>query len=75
MNSSAGLFVIAVGAIVALGIRDSSGRINFAVIGIIIMLAGVAGSWVSYTIAAKRRRAAVIVDTAPEESRGVDSEH
>ncbi|ADB32074.1 hypothetical protein Kfla_3010 [Kribbella flavida DSM 17836] len=55
MRISVGIFLIAVGGIVAFGIRDTSGPVDFTVVGVVIMLAGVAGTWLSYAVANKGR--------------------
>jgi uncharacterized protein DUF6458 len=53
MRLGVGIFLLAAGGIIAFGIRDSSSRVNFTVVGIVIMLAGVAGMWLSYRIATR----------------------
>ena len=56
MRIGAGIALIAIGAIIAFAIRDTSESLNLTALGIIIMLAGAAGIWVSYQIANPRRR-------------------
>jgi hypothetical protein len=51
---NAGIFLIAVGAIIAFAVRVSSSKVNFTVVGIIIMLGGAAGLWLSYRVAKQR---------------------
>ncbi|GAA1610673.1 hypothetical protein GCM10009789_76280 [Kribbella sancticallisti] len=51
MRLGVGIFLLAAGGIIAFGIRDTSSRVNLTVVGIVIMLAGAAGMWVSYRIA------------------------
>ena len=53
MRLGVGIFLVAAGGIIAFGIRDSSSRVNFTIVGIIIMLAGAAGMWVAYRIATR----------------------
>jgi membrane protein DedA with SNARE-associated domain len=53
MRLGVGIFLLAAGGIIAFGIRDSSSRVNFTVVGIVIMLAGAAGMWVAYRIATR----------------------
>ncbi|ONI69607.1 hypothetical protein BWI15_23900 [Kribbella sp. ALI-6-A] len=55
MRISVGIFLIAAGAIIAFGIRDTSGPIDFTVVGIVVMLAGAAGIWLSYSVANRNR--------------------
>jgi hypothetical protein len=55
MRISVGIFLIAAGAIIAFGIRDTSGPIDFTVVGIVVMLAGAAGIWLSYSVANRKR--------------------
>jgi hypothetical protein len=55
MRISVGIFLIAAGAIIAFGIRDTSGPIDFTVVGIVVMLAGAAGIWLSYNVANRNR--------------------
>ncbi|TWD83611.1 hypothetical protein FB561_4777 [Kribbella amoyensis] len=54
MRIGAGILLIALGGIIAFAIRDTSGPVNFTVVGIIIMLAGAAGMWLSYRLANQR---------------------
>ncbi|GAB2685073.1 DUF6458 family protein [Kribbella swartbergensis] len=56
MRIGAGIALIAIGAIIAFAVRDTSESLNLTALGIIIMLAGVAGLWVSYRLANPRRR-------------------
>ncbi|MFI5735281.1 DUF6458 family protein [Kribbella sp. NPDC051587] len=56
MSIGFGIFLMAVGAILAFGVRDRSGAVDLTVVGLIIMLAGAAGIWLSYSITNKRRR-------------------
>jgi hypothetical protein len=56
MRIGAGIGLIAIGAIIAFAVRDTSGWLNLTALGIIIMLAGAAGIWVSYRLANPRKR-------------------
>ncbi|WP_433158403.1 DUF6458 family protein [Kribbella sp. CA-247076] len=56
MSIGAGIFLIAAGAILAFGIRDDRGTLDLNVVGVIVMLAGAAGIWLSYYITNQRRR-------------------
>ncbi|WP_202866205.1 DUF6458 family protein [Kribbella turkmenica] len=68
MSIGAGIFLIAAGAILAFGIRDDSGTVDLNVIGVIVMLAGAAGIWLSYYITNQRRRVQTqALDPAVEE--------
>jgi len=51
MRINGGIALIAVGAIIAFAIRDTSSRINLTVVGIVIMLGGAFGLWFSYRLA------------------------
>jgi hypothetical protein len=64
MSIGFGIFVMAVGAMIAFGIRDRSGAIDFGAAGVIIMLAGAAGIWLSFTITNRRRQAQAAAPTA-----------
>jgi hypothetical protein len=69
MSIGVGIFLIAVGAILAFGIRDDdAGAVNLTVVGVVIMLAGAAGIWLSYKITNDRRRVPTdAIDPAVEE--------
>ncbi len=56
MSIGFGIFLITVGAILAFGVRDRSSAVDLSVVGVIIMLAGACGIWLSYSITNKRRR-------------------
>ena len=53
MRLGVGIFLLALGGIIAFGIRDTSSRLDLSVVGIVIMLAGATGLWVSYRIATR----------------------
>jgi hypothetical protein len=48
MSIGAGIFLITAGAILAFGIRDHSGTVDLNVVGVVIMLGGGAGIWLSF---------------------------
>jgi hypothetical protein len=78
MSIGVGIFLIAVGAILAFGIRDNdAGAVNLTVVGVVIMLAGAAGIWLSYKITNDRRRVPTdAIDPAVEEQyRTVEATH
>jgi hypothetical protein len=54
LRINVGILVIAAGAIIAFAIRETSSQVNLTVVGIIIMLGGAAGLWLSYRIASER---------------------
>ncbi len=57
MGIGAGIFLIAVGAILTFALSDQDiAGINLAVVGVILMLAGVAGVILDLVIFAPRRR-------------------
>ncbi|WP_202867907.1 DUF6458 family protein [Kribbella pittospori] len=68
MSIGFGIFLMATGAILAFGLRDRSDAINLPTVGVILMLAGGAGIWLSYMITSKRRRVATqALDQSVEE--------
>ncbi|MET7280566.1 DUF6458 family protein [Kribbella sp. NPDC005582] len=68
MSIGVGIFLITVGAILAFGVRDRSSAVDLSVVGVIIMLAGACGIWLSYSITNKRRRVETqAIDPAVEE--------
>jgi hypothetical protein len=69
---NSGIFLIAAGAIIAFAVRDSSGPIDFTVVGIVIMLAGVAGLWLSYRTVNREQQTPEIVDPAVKEQYRTD---
>ena len=76
MSIGFGIFLMAVGAILAFGVRDRSGAIDLSVVGVIIMLAGACGIWLSFSITNRRRRVETqAIDPAVEEEyRAVQEE-
>ncbi|WP_202866220.1 DUF6458 family protein [Kribbella turkmenica] len=73
MRIGAGIALIAIGAIIAFAVRDTSGWLNLTALGIIIMLAGVAGIWVSYRLANPRRRKEfTVIDPSVEKQYNTD---
>jgi len=68
MSIGAGMFLITAGAILAFGIRDRGGAVDLNVVGLVMMLAGGAGIWLSYHITNRRRRVETrALDPAVEE--------
>ena len=61
MRIGAGIALIVAGAILAFAVRDTSDTLNLTAPGIIIMLGGAAGIWLSYRLANQRRRSATTV--------------
>jgi Domain of unknown function (DUF6458) len=61
MRIGAGIAIMVVGAIIAFAVRDTSDTLNLTALGIIIMLGGAAGIWLSYRIANPRRLAETTV--------------
>jgi hypothetical protein len=55
MRIGAGITIVVIGAIIAFAVRDTSDRVNLTALGIIIMLGGIAGIWLSYRVANPRR--------------------
>ncbi len=60
MRFAASLFVIALGAILAFGVTATPSGINIQVIGLILMLVGIAGMAISRWLYTSRRRTDVI---------------
>jgi len=76
MRIGAGIALMAAGAIIAFAIRDTSDTLNLTALGIIIMLAGAAGIWLSYRLSNPRHHDDITVidpevekqyDTTPPE--------
>jgi hypothetical protein len=61
MRIGAGIALIVAGAVLAFAVRDTSDTLNLTALGIIIMLGGAAGIWVSYRLANPRGRGDVTV--------------
>jgi hypothetical protein len=73
MRIGAGIALIAIGAIIAFAVRDTSSWLNLTALGIIIMLAGLAGIWVSYRLANPRKRDEfAVIDPAVEKQYNTD---
>jgi hypothetical protein len=67
MRIGAGIALIVVGAVIAFAVRDTSDTLNLTALGIIVMLGGAAGIWVSYRLANPRRRTeAQVIDPEVE---------
>jgi len=75
MSIGFGIFLMAAGAIIAFGLRDRSDAVDLPALGVILMLAGAAGVWLSYVITNKRRRVATqaLDESVEEEYRTVQS--
>lgn len=56
MRIGPGITLIVVGAVLAFAVRDRFSAVNLTALGIIIMLGGAAGIWLSYRLANQRRR-------------------
>ncbi|GAA1617086.1 MULTISPECIES: DUF6458 family protein [Kribbella] len=56
MRIGPGITLVVVGAILAFAVRDRLSAVNLTALGIIMMLGGVAGIWLSYRLANQRRR-------------------
>ena len=55
MRIGAGIALVVIGAVLAFAVRDTSDTFNLTALGIIIMLGGAAGIWLSYRLANQRR--------------------
>jgi uncharacterized membrane protein len=60
MRFAVSLFVIALGAILTFAVRHNPSGVNIHVIGLILMLAGLAGLAIGYKLYKTRRRTDVI---------------
>ncbi len=60
MRFAVSLFVIALGAILAFAVRHNPSGANIHVIGVILMLAGIAGFVIGYNLYKTRRRTDII---------------
>jgi hypothetical protein len=56
MRIGAGIALVVIGAVIAFAVRDTSDTVNLTALGIIIMLGGAAGIWLSYRLANRRPR-------------------
>ncbi|WP_433016112.1 DUF6458 family protein [Kribbella sp. CA-294648] len=56
MSIGVGIFLITVGAILAFAVRDRGGTLDLDAAGVVIMLAGAVGIWLSFHITNRRRR-------------------
>ena len=54
------LFVIALGAILTFGVRSSPSGVNIHVIGVVLLLVGLAGLAIGYQLYTTRRRTDII---------------
>lgn len=55
MRIGPGLTLVVVGAILAFAVRDTFHAVDLTALGIIVMLGGVAGIWLSYRLANQHR--------------------
>jgi O-antigen/teichoic acid export membrane protein len=75
MSIGVGIFLLALGAILAFGVRDSLDAIDLTVIGFVIMAAGALGIALSFYITNRRRRVPTdALDPAVEEEYRVVEE-
>jgi len=72
MRVNSGIFLIAAGAIIAFAVRDSFGPVDFTVVGIVIMLAGAAGLWLSYRTVNREQQPPEIIDPAVKDQYRTD---
>lgn len=73
MRIGAGIALIVVGAVIAFAVRDTSDTLNLTALGIIIMLGGAAGIWLSYRLANQRRRSdTTVIDPEVEKQYRTD---
>jgi hypothetical protein len=71
-----GIFLIALGAILAFGVRDSLDAVDLTVIGFVLMACGALGIALSFAITNRRRRVRTdVIDPAVEEEYRVVEEH
>ena len=56
MRIGAGIALVVIGAVIAFAVRDTSDTFNLTALGIIVMLGGAAGIWLSYRLANRRPR-------------------
>ena len=76
MRINVGILLMAMGAILAFAVRHGSGPVNLTVVGVVIMLGGAAGLWLSYRVANQEEHEDITLikpgieeqyDTAPDE--------
>ncbi|HVE27245.1 MAG TPA: DUF6458 family protein [Sporichthya sp.] len=72
MGIGAGVFLAAVGAILAFAVRDNLSDVDLTAVGYILMIAGVVGVLLDLIIFAPRRRDVVGGGAVVEERRVVD---
>jgi ketopantoate reductase len=75
MRVNGGIALIAIGAIIAFAVRDSSSRINFTVVGIIIMLGGALGLWFAYRLAQAKHDEDITLITPKAEEQYTTEPH
>lgn len=68
MSIGAGIFVMMLGAIFAFAVRDPGGAVDLNVVGVVLIVGGAAGIWLSFYITNRRRRVrTAALDPAVEE--------
>jgi hypothetical protein len=70
MRIGAGIALVVVGAIIAFAVRDTSDTLNLTALGIIVMLGGIAGIFLTYRLP-RRRDGAPLID--PEIEKQYDA--
>lgn len=77
MSIGVGIFLLAVGAILAFGVRDSWDAIDLTVVGFVLMAAGALGIALSFYITNRRRNVPneALDPAVEEEYRVVEENH
>ena len=76
MSIGVGIFLMVVGAVLAFAVQDSWDAVNLTAVGYILILAGLAGIALSFSITNRRRRVETdAIDPAIEEEYRVVEEH
>jgi len=76
MSIGVGIFLLALGAILAFAVRDSWSAVDLTVVGFVLMAAGALGIALSFYITNRRRRVQNdVLDPAVEEEYRVVEEH
>lgn len=76
MSIGVGIFLLALGAILAFGVRDSFEALDLTVVGFVLMCAGALGIILSFYITNRRRNVRnEALDPAVEEEYRVVEEH
>lgn len=75
MSIGVGIFLMALGAVLAFAVRDSWDAVNLTVVGYVLLLAGAVGIALSFAITNRRRRVQTdAIDPAVEEEYRVVEE-